>query len=69
MSFLKENCRYSQPAVEFLANLIPQMMISLTDVRIDLASSDYRSGVVGKETVADLLMEKRELLQKMKTIN
>ena len=42
------------------------MMTALTDAKIDLASADYRNGVVGKEIVANLLLEKRDLLQKMK---
>ena len=40
------------------------MMTALTDAKIDLA--DYRNGVVGKEIVANLLLVKRDLLQKMK---
>ena len=42
------------------------MMTALTDAKIDLASADYRNGVVGKEIVANLLLEKRDLLQRMK---
>ena len=66
--FSQRKLQVRQGVVYFriIHNLIPQMMTALIDAKIDLATADFRNGVVGKDIVANLLLEKRDLLQKMK---